>query len=47
MMLYDFHLAIGVRGWGYDIAPGGTTLSEFWARMCLTEKWSFIKAEEF
>ena len=23
-MLYHFHLAIGVRGWGYDIAPGGT-----------------------
>ena len=26
MMLYHFHLAIGVRGWGYDIAPGGTAL---------------------
>ena len=26
MMLYHFHLAIGVRGWGYDIAPWGTAL---------------------
>ena len=47
MMLYHFHLAIGVRGWGYDIAPSGTALSEFGARMCLTGKRSFIKAEEF
>ena len=23
-MLYHFHLASGARGWGYDIAPGGT-----------------------
>ena len=28
MMLYHFHLASGVRGWGYDIAPRGTVLSE-------------------
>ena len=27
-MLYHFHLAIGVRRWGYDIAPRGTALSE-------------------
>ena len=46
MMHYDFHLAIGVRGWGYDIAPGGTALSEFGARVCLTRKRSFVKAEE-
>ena len=26
-MLYHFHLAIGVRRWGYDIAPRGTALS--------------------
>ena len=38
---------MGVRGWGYDIAPGGTALSEFEARMCLTGKRSFVKAEEF
>ena len=25
-MLYHFHLAIGVRGWGYDIALAGTVL---------------------
>ena len=30
-MLYNFHLAIGVRRWGYDIAPRGTALSEFGA----------------
>ena len=47
MMLYHFHLAIGVRGWDYDIAPGGTALSEFGARVCLTGKRSFVKAEEF
>ena len=47
MMLYHFHLAIGVRGWGYDIAPGDTVLSEFGVRVCLTEKRSFVKAEEF
>ena len=46
-MLYHFHLASGVRGWGYDIAPGGTALSEFGARMCLTGKRPFVKAEEF
>ena len=40
-------LSHGVRGWGYDIAPGGTALSEFGARMCLTGKRSFVKAEEF
>ena len=32
-MLYHFHLAIGVRGWDYDIAPGGAVLSEFGARV--------------
>ena len=26
-MLYHFHLAIGVRWWGYYIAPRGTVLS--------------------
>ena len=36
-MLYHFHLAIGVRRWGYDIAPRGTALSEFGACMCLRE----------
>ena len=30
MMLYHFHLAIGVRGWGYDIAPWGTALLRIW-----------------
>ena len=45
-MIYHFHLAIGVRGWGYDIAPSGTALSEFGARMCLTRKRSFVNAEE-
>ena len=25
-MLYHFHLAIGVRWWGYYIAPRGTAL---------------------
>ena len=40
-------LSHGVRGWGYDIAPGGTTLSEFGARMCLAGKRPFVKAEEF
>ena len=40
-------LSHGVRGWGYDIAPGGTALSEFGARMCLTGKRPFVKAEEF
>ena len=29
-MLYHFHLAIGVRWWGYYIAPRGAVLSEFW-----------------
>ena len=33
--------------WGYDIAPGGTALSEFGACMCLTRKRSFVKVEEF
>ena len=47
MMLYHFHLAIGVRRWGYDIAPRGTALFEFGARVSLTEKRSFVKAEEF
>ena len=46
-MLYHFHLAMGVRGWGYDIAPVDTALSEFGARMCLTRKQSFVKAKEF
>ena len=27
-MLYHFHLAIGVWQWGYDIAPGGTALTQ-------------------
>ena len=27
-MLYHFHLAIVVRGWGCDIAPRGPVLSE-------------------
>ena len=47
MVLYFFHLANGARGWGYDIAPGGTALSEFGARMYLTGKRPFVKAEEF
>ena len=47
MMIYHFHLAIRVRGWDYDIAPGGTALSEFGACVCLTGKRSFVKAEEF
>ena len=46
-MLYHFHLAIGARWWGYDIAPKGTALSELGARVYLTGKRSFIKAEEF
>ena len=29
-MLYHFHLAIGARRWGYDIAPRGTTLLQTW-----------------
>ena len=29
-MLYHFHLAIGVRWWGYYIAPRGTELSRIW-----------------
>ena len=33
-MLYHFHLAIGVRWWGYYIAPRGTALSELGARVC-------------
>ena len=33
--------------WGYYIAPGGTALRELGARMCLTGKRSFVKAEEF
>ena len=33
--------------WGYYIAPRGTALSELRARMCLTGKRSFVKAEEF
>ena len=45
-MLYHFHLAIGARRWGYDIAPRGTALSEFGARMCLTGKRSFVNVEE-
>ena len=45
-MLYHFHLAIRVRRWGYDIAPRGTTLSEFGAHMCLTGKRSFVNGEE-
>ena len=43
-MLYHFHLAIGARRWGYDIAPRGTALSELGAHMCLTGKRSFVKA---
>ena len=47
MMLYHFHLAIGVRGWGYLYSPWWRLRSpELGARMCLTEKRSFVKAEE-
>ena len=47
MMLYHFHLAMGARRWGYDIAPRGTAFSVFGAHVCLAGKRSFVKAEEF